>query len=68
MAKRKQTIDLSSQNITYETEKGRVKVIRFNPNSKSVDINLYIEGEKVRTLAIAFAHLPKHVKKLLKPL
>ena len=67
MAKKKKSIDLSSKNIEYDTEEGHVKVIRFNPNNKSVDINLYVEGEKTRSLSIAFAHLPKPVKQLVKP-
>ena len=67
MAKKKKAIELSDKNIEYDTEEGRVKVIRFNPNNKSVDINLYAKGEKARSLSIAFAHLPKPVKQLVKP-
>ena len=68
MAKKKQSIELSDKNIEYDTEEGRIKVIRFNPNNQSVDVNLYVEGEKVRSIAIAFAHLPKPIKKLVRPL
>lgn len=68
MAKKKKSIDLSSQNISYETDDGTVKILRFNPNMMTVDINIYAEGEKVRPLSIRFAQLPKHIKQLVRPL
>ncbi|MEA3372061.1 MAG: hypothetical protein U9Q62_00080 [Campylobacterota bacterium] len=68
MAKKKRAIELSDKNIEYDTEEGRVKVIRFNPNNQSVDVNLYVKEEKVKSVSIAFAHLPKPIKKLVRPL
>lgn len=68
MAKKKKTLDLASQEITYEVEEGTVKVIRFNPKLMTVDINIYAENETVRSATIPFAQLPKPIKQRIHPL
>lgn len=68
MAKKKKTVDLSAKDIAYEIEEGTVKVIRFNPNLMTVDINIYAENENVRSATIPFAQLPKPIKQLIHPL
>jgi hypothetical protein len=68
MGKKKKVIDLSSQEITYAIEEGSVKVVRFDPNRMTVDINIHAENEKVRSATIPFAQLPKTIKQLVRPL
>lgn len=68
MAKKKKSVDLSARNITYETDDGTVKILRFNPNMMTVDINLYTADNQTEAKCIPFAHLPKPVKKLVRPL
>ena len=68
MAKRKKSIDLTTQNIEFQSDEGAVKVIRFNPNTMTVDVNIHQEGMKVRSESIPFAHLPKPVKQRIRPL
>jgi len=66
MAKKKKSVK-EIKDVSYKTEDGAlVKVIKFNPEKMSVDINIHIEGQKVESKSIAFAHLPKNIKKLIK--
>ncbi len=68
MAKKKRSIELVDQNITYDVDEGVVKVIRLDPNTMTVDVNVHVEGQKARPERIRFAQLPKHIKKLVRPL
>ena len=65
MAKKKKPV-VEVKDLSYTTEDGNlVKIIKFNPEKMSVDINIHAEGEKVKSTSIAFAHLPKNIKKVL---
>lgn len=66
MAKKRKAV-VEIKDVSYNTEDGAlVKVIKFNPEKMSVDINIHVEGKKVESKTIAFAHLPKSVKKIVK--
>lgn len=66
MAKKKKPV-VEIKDVSYNTEDGAlVKVIKFNPEKMSVDINIHVEGQKVESKSIAFAHLPKNIKKIVK--
>jgi len=68
MAKKKKSIELSKKNITYEVDKQSYKVIRFLPMDMTVDIMVLNEGLlKEGMQNIPFAHLPKNIKKIVKP-
>ena len=67
MPKKKKSIDYSSQNVIFELEKRREKLMRFNPNLQEVELKCLDDGAK-GTHTIAFAHLPKEIKQLIKPL
>ncbi len=67
MAKKKKSIDYSSENIIFELEKRQEKLMRFNPNLQEVELKCLDEGVK-GTHTVAFAHLPKEIKQLIKPL
>jgi hypothetical protein len=67
MAKKKKTIDLSDKNIIFQTKEQTVKVLSLNLNSMDVEI-IVIEDEKKKVRKMAFAHLPKEIKKVVRPL
>ena len=68
MAKKKKVINLSEQNIVYTEEERTIKIIAFNPNTMEVDVSITVQGEKKRVMKLPFAHLPKEVKKLVRPI
>lgn len=68
MAKRKKSIELAGKDIYYDIDEGTVKVIRLDPNTMTVDVNIRIDGQKTRAERIRFAQLPKHIKILVRPL
>ncbi len=67
MAKKKPTINLSAKNITFTEEERHFKVISFNQERMTVDCMVTVEGEKEK-LELPFAHLPKEIKKKVRPL
>ena len=68
MAKKKKVINLSEQSISYTEDERDIKVIAFNPNTMEVDVSITVEGEKKRVMKLPFAHLPKEIKKLVRPI
>ena len=67
MAKKKKSVELSSQNITFEIETRSYKVIRFYPSQMTLDVMVFDDGVKQGQQNIPFAHIPKEIKKLIKP-
>jgi secreted PhoX family phosphatase len=69
MAKRKKpVIDLSGENLTFAIDDATATLIAFNPNTMTLQLNLQRPGEAVTTdNAFPFAHLPKTLKKRIKP-
>ncbi len=68
MAKKKKSIELSAQNIKFQIEKLSYKAIRFYPSQMTVDVMVHAEdGTKAGMQNIPFAHIPKEIKKLIKP-
>jgi hypothetical protein len=68
MAKKKKVINLSEQNISYIEDERVIKIIAFNPNTMEVDISITVQDEKKRVMKLPFAHLPKEIKKLVRPI
>ncbi len=68
MAKKKKSIELSSKNIEYVVNNVLYKIIRFKPASMCVDVMVF-EPEVTKGIQkeLPFAHLPKEIKKLIKP-
>ena len=66
MAKKKKICDLRAQNIAYTQDNVSYKVIRFNPSYMTVHVIKYEDNEK-REIEMPFAHLPKEIKKIIKP-
>ena len=67
MAKKKKSIDYSTDNITFTLDNKLEKLIRFNPTLQEAELKCLETGTK-GTHPVAFAHLPKEVKQLIKPL
>ncbi len=68
MAKKKKSIELSEKKISFTREKITYKVIRYYPTAMSLDVMVTDEnGVKQGMQNIPFAHIPKEIKKLVKP-
>ena len=67
MAKKKQVINLSEQNISYKEDERDIRVVALNPNTMEVDVSITVEGEKKRVMKLPFAHLPREIKKVVRP-
>ncbi len=66
--KKKKSIELSDKKITFMIDKIFYKAIRYYPTAMSLDVMVTDEnGEKLGMQNIAFAHIPKEIKKLVKP-
>ena len=67
MAKKKQTLDFLNDNIIFQTKEQTVKVLSLNLNSMDVEV-IVMEDEKKKVKKMPFAHLPKEIKKVVRPL
>ena len=67
MAK-KPLINLKSKNISYEQNNQTIKLLSFKKSNMSLDVSIYENGEYVKNSTIVFAHLPKNIKSIIKPL
>ncbi|WP_457748955.1 hypothetical protein [Sulfurimonas sp.] len=67
MAKKKKIYDLSAQNIEYTQDNVKYKVLRFNSSYMTVDVIKFEDENKQNIVDMPFAHLPKAIKKMIKP-
>lgn len=67
MAKEKKSIELSDKKISFTLERVLYNVIRFYPTKMTVDVMVFEDGIKEGVKTIPFAHLPKEIKKIIKP-
>jgi len=68
MAKKKKSVELSAKKINFMIEKTSYRAIRYYPSTMTIDVMVHDEnGLKVGMQNIPFAHLPKDVKKTIKP-
>ncbi|MDD5373943.1 MAG: hypothetical protein PHO62_11025 [Sulfurimonas sp.] len=67
MAKNKKSIELSENKISFDLERNSYSVIRFFPTKMTVDVMVFEDGVKQGIKTIPFAHLPKEIKKIIKP-
>jgi hypothetical protein len=67
MAKKKKSVELSDQNITFSIENLDYKVIRFYPSRMTLDVMVFEDGKKHGVKDIPFSHIPKEIKKIIKP-
>jgi hypothetical protein len=67
--KKKPVVDLTSQELSFPIDGLTAKLIAFNPNTMTLRIDLYEDGARVKSdSSFPFAHLPKPLKKVVKPL
>lgn len=67
MAKDKKSVELSEKKIAFEIKKVSYKVIRFYPSQMVVDVMVVDDGVKLGMQTLPFAHMPKDIKKIIKP-
>ncbi len=67
MAKKKKIVDLNRENIQYTQENITYKVLHFNPEYMTVHVIKFENDEKKEIVDMPFAHLPKAIKKIIKP-
>ena len=66
--KKKKSVELSDKKIKFTVDRLSYKVIRYYPTAMSLDVMAFDEnGEKLGMKNIPFAHVPKEIKKLIKP-
>ncbi len=67
MAKDKKSVELSEKKISFEIKKVSYKVLRFYPSQMVVDVMVVDDGAKLGMQTLPFAHMPKEIKKIIKP-
>lgn len=67
MAKDKKSIELLEKKISFKLENTSYDVIRFYPTKMTVDVMVFEDGVKDGVKTLPFAHLPKEIKKIIKP-
>lgn len=67
MAKKPQ-IDLRDKNITYIERGQTIKLLNFKKSNMTLDIAIFENEKFIKNSTIVFAHLPKSVKSIIKPL
>ena len=67
MAKKKKSIELSKDNISFQEKDTLYKLLRFYPDKMTIDTMVYENGQKQGMRNLPFAHLPKELKKIIKP-
>ena len=69
MSKKKKTINLSDQNITFLDNGETFKLLSLNLNSMDVEV-LVIHSDEARKSVkkMPLGHLPKEIKKRIRPL
>ncbi|MBA1432558.1 MAG: hypothetical protein FAF04_02925 [Epsilonproteobacteria bacterium] len=67
MAKKKKAVALTQKKLEFTENEITYKLIRFKPENMTLDVIRYEKGEKLGEFNIPFAHLPKTLKKVIKP-
>jgi hypothetical protein len=69
MAKKKsKLIDLKNKNLSFELNGLTYKLINFKVDSQKLDIEIFENNKFLKNDVIAFARIPKSLKRLVKPL
>ena len=67
MAKKKKAVELTQKKLEFTENDITYKLIRFKPENMTLDVIRYESGENLGEFNIPFAHLPKALKKTIKP-
>ena len=66
MAKKKENIDLRAKNITFLVQNAEYQAVRFYQSKMTLDI-ISLSDARQGIRNIPFAHIPKEIKKIIKP-
>ena len=66
MAKKKENIDLRAKNITFLVQNEEYQAVRFYQSKMTLDI-ISLSDARQGIRNIPFAHIPKEIKKIIKP-
>jgi len=67
MAKKKINEDLRERNIEFEMLNVKYRAVRFYQSKMTLDVILVDDSEKKGIMNIPFAHIPKSIKRIIKP-
>jgi len=67
MAKKKPIIDLKSKNLQYTQGNVVYQLINFNQSNMTLTLLAFENNTQEEIKNFPFAHLPKEIKKLVKP-
>jgi len=67
MAKKKKAIDLREKNLQFSENGITYRLLRFKASDMTLDVVRYRGTQKLDEYNIPFAHLPKSMKKIIKP-
>ena len=69
MARKKlKFIDLRKKNLEFTKDDVTYKLLLFRAEAQSIDIAIYEDGKFVKESEMAFAHIPKELKRQVRPL
>lgn len=61
-------IDLKSKNISYKLNNQTIKLLSFEKTKMNLEIAIFENEKFIKNSTMVFAHLPKSIKSLIKPL
>jgi len=67
MAKKKKSIELSDKKIHFMLERTSYQVVRYYPTPMTLDVIVTDENGEKLLQNMPFAHIPKEIKKIIKP-
>jgi hypothetical protein len=67
VAKKKKPIDLSKKNLEFTQNSIRYKIVLFRPENMTLDVMRFEGDKKLGISSLPFAHLPRELKKTIKP-
>ncbi|WP_242689811.1 hypothetical protein [Sulfurimonas aquatica] len=67
MIKKKVNQDLRDKNIEFEINTVKYRALRFYQTKMTVDVLILNDPDKTGVHNIPFAHIPKAIKKFIKP-
>ncbi len=65
---KKPIIDLRQKNISYKDGNQTIKLKYFNKSNMTVEISIFENNKHIKDSSIVFAHLPRSIKSIIKPL
>ena len=68
MAEKKETLDLSDKNIKFSQNQQHFQLLSLNLNNMNVEvIEMFENNKRKKVRKMPFGHLPKEIKKQIRP-